>query len=101
MVYLLANVQNFADYGGKFKVGAKYAQDYISNLSYPAAVKKETQTELTASQPAKSKLINVVMQAREDDLGGLICAVNSIIVNTKYPVQFHFVVRDDTTVHLQ
>ncbi|KAK4001993.1 Glycosyltransferase 8 domain-containing protein 1 [Daphnia magna] len=100
MVYLLTHVQSFAGYGGRFQVGAKYAQEYLSNISH-SAFKEEAKTISTTSQTAKSKLINVVIQAREDNLGGLISAVNSVIVNTKSTVHFHFIVPDDTIFHLQ
>lgn len=100
MVYLLTHVQSFAGYGGRFQVGAKYAQEYLSNISH-SAFKEKAKTISTTSQTAKSKLINVVIQAREDNLGGLISAVNSVIVNTKSTVHFHFIVPDDTIFHLQ
>lgn len=102
MIYLLAHVQNFADYGGRFKTGAKYAKELVSNISHSTFNKAEIAlTEPTASHHTKSNVINVIIQAREDNLGGLISALNSVVVNTKNPVSFYLIVPDETTSHLQ
>ncbi len=103
MIYLLAHVQNFADYGGRFKTGAKYAQELVSNISSHSTFNKAEipLTESTASHHSKSNVINVIIQAKEDNLGGLISALNSIVVNTKNPVSFYLIVPDETTSHLQ
>jgi hypothetical protein len=102
MMYLLAHVQNFADYGGRFKTGAKYAQELVSNISHSTFDKAEIpKIESTTSHHTKNDRMNVVMQAREDNLGGLISALNSVVVNTKHLVHFYLIVPDDTTAHLQ
>ena len=100
MIYLLTHVQDFADYGGKFKAGAKYAHQYVSNISLSDLI-KDTPHTTAASHHVNRNLINVVIQAREDNLGGLISVVNSVVTNTKQPVHFYFLVPEDTVSHLK
>ncbi len=100
MIYLLTHVQDFAHYGGKFKAGAKYAHQYVSNISLSDIMKEASSHTTPPSHHVNRNLINVIIQAREDNLGGLISVVNSIVTNTKHAVHFYFVVPEDTISHL-
>ena len=108
MIYLLSHVERFAHVGGKLKNGAQWAEELVSNISRDLKAGREVATTISPSQQlineesaAASYPINIVMQAQEDDLGGLISAVNSVVVNTKHLVHFYLIVPDDTTAHLQ
>lgn len=99
MIYLLTHVQDFASYGGKVKAGAYYAKELVSNISHSAFDK--TPTEEPSSQKINTDLINIIIQASEDDLGGLISAASSVSINTRKKVHFYFVVPEDSKSHLQ
>lgn len=98
MIYLLTHVQDFASYGGKVKAGAYYAHELVSNISHSAFNEKVTEEP---SQKINTDLVNIIIQANEDNLGGLISAASSVSINTRNKVHFYFVVPDDTKSHLQ
>lgn len=106
MIYLLSHVERFAHVGGKLKNGAQWAEELVSNISRDLKAGREVATTISPSQQlineesaAASYPINIVMQAQEDDLGGLISAVNSVVKHTKNEVHFHFVVVDESVQH--
>ncbi len=105
MVYLLSHVERFAQVGGKLKNGAHWAEELVSNMSKNFKKDQEPIT-ISASQhllneqsAAASNLINIVMQVQEDDLGGLISAVNSVVKHTKNKVHFYFAVVNEPVQH--
>ncbi len=48
-----------------------------------------------------SQNVSVVMQVDENDIGGLIAAVHSIVQSAKVKVLFNFIVPQSTMEHLQ
>lgn len=105
MVYLLSHVERFVQVGGKLKSGAHWAEELVSNMSRNFKKDQElvtispSQLLLNEESAAASNLINIVMQAQEDDLGGLISAVNSVFKHTKNKVHFYFAVVDQPVQH--
>lgn len=99
MIYLLTHVQNFANYGGKFKAGASFAQELMSNISHSAFDKVEP--SFTASQKINTDIINIIIEANKQNIGGLITAASSVVTNTKHKVHFYFLVPKNTLSHLQ
>ncbi len=100
MIYLLTHVEKFSHYGGSLRTG------YVQWASQIFSDHNVTQIEQDivssySNRISEAETINIIMQSGEDDLGGLISAVNSILLNTKHPVHFYFVLPETTIQHLR
>lgn len=99
MIYLLAHVERFASYGGSLTNGARWAGQLLSGDNNITL--SEDDSSPTKSDQESGDYINIVMQANENDLGGLIAAVNSVVSNSKHKVQFYFVLPETSIKHLK
>ena len=104
MVYLLTHIQIFGNPSKHLK--ASYQNEFPNNHSNV----DNNAIEVLESNSKNSHLkvgdevtdvINIIIQANEDIIGGLISAVNSIIMNTKSSVHFYFVIPQESTSHIQ
>lgn len=100
MIYLLTHVEKFSHYGGSLRTG------YVQWASQIFSDHNVTQIEQDivssySNRISEAETINIIMQSGEDDLGGLISAVNSILLNTKHPVHFYFVLPETTIQYLR
>lgn len=97
MIYLLSHVERFAGYyAGKFNLKAHPSGAGTANESL-----EHEPRSLTVQISSPPLPVNIVIQAEEDNIGGLVTAVNSISSNSKIQSHFYFVVPNETVLHLQ
>lgn len=101
MIYLLAHVEKFAQYGGTLRVAsARWAEQLLLSRETSNITNfLEDGTVLKVEE--NSNTINIVMQAGEDEMGGLIAAINSVVSNSKLPIHFYLVLPEASMEHFK
>lgn len=101
MIYLLTHVEKFSNYGGSLRTGyVQWASQIFSGDHNTTRIEQDTVSSYS-NRISEAETINIIMQSGEDELGGLVSAINSILLNTKHPVHFYFVLPEVTIQHLR
>lgn len=93
---MISHVDDLGTYQGKIRSGAHWVEQLVSNFSQTNILNAATPTS-----PSTPELLQVVIEAKKDYLGGLITLINSIISNTKHEVHFYIIIPSNALQHLQ